>query len=273
MIAAMRIGKGIDDVLSSITPGEVEEQQQVHVEGDNYFATAAEKYAAFSQTSFPSWEFHKCLEKLRETVSEVLTPTEMQAFLLATTIYDDCERYERKTGVFVSQLLQNSYDAGHNEFVLNTRSLPRGLEFLGYNLRGTEERPIKVEVLGDVGDDCARNTVHLTMTFHDNVRDSCARASEYFTGTFRVKVGRDCGYRSAHFNGVFEDFVEMYCARESRDFIGVFHGDIECFFARDSVGGTYKTTSEQLLEKLKREISTENTLVYIKTDKTEVVVR
>ena len=52
-------------------------------------------------------------------------------------------------GIYISVLIQNSYDTGHNDFVLHTQNAP--LDCLCAWIRGTESEPVKITVYGDTG--------------------------------------------------------------------------------------------------------------------------
>ena len=83
-----------------------------------------------------------------------LTPKEINAFLRSTIKYEHLDEYNNyrgsmATGRFINSLIGQSYDAGHNDFILNCKSLPL-ISFLGSSLKADQERQLNLTVEGDV---------------------------------------------------------------------------------------------------------------------------
>jgi len=79
--------------------------------------------------------------------SAVLKPEEIIIFKNLTFLNEDHEKYLENTGLFISGLIQNSFDAGHNDFVFEKADVWN----FGYYLKGREDRTLDLtikEVLG-----------------------------------------------------------------------------------------------------------------------------
>ncbi|MFH1637421.1 MAG: hypothetical protein ABIB71_03280, partial [Candidatus Woesearchaeota archaeon] len=81
--------------------------------------------------------------------NHVLKPEEINAFLQYTTIFEEYRHYRKNTGPTISKLIQNSYDSGHNNFVIEITT-PQGLQFLASEISG-KEKPLAVTVTGHAG--------------------------------------------------------------------------------------------------------------------------
>ena len=71
-------------------------------------------------------------------------------FLQATISFEDHKEYKERTGIFINKLIQESYDAGHNGFELNTMALPL-IDKIGIYIQGKEKRPIEITIHGNAG--------------------------------------------------------------------------------------------------------------------------
>ena len=95
----------------------------------------------------------------RHNIKDVLMPEELNEFLQATKRFAEHDHYNI-TGLFMSQLIQNSYDAGNTEFTLDVKDRPM-IHALGQNLRGTPTRPLVLNIDGAAGHLCARDSCYV----------------------------------------------------------------------------------------------------------------
>lgn len=74
-----------------------------------------------------------------ERYNSVLSPKEIRFFAdFMTDSYEDHKNFEAITGIFISNLVQKSYDAGHNNFKFGTNNK----DHFGYNIKGTTRNPL-----------------------------------------------------------------------------------------------------------------------------------
>ena len=100
-------------------------------------------------------------ESLTET--SVLTPGQLEKFLLKTAEYRVKEGFLKKTGEFVTRLIRESYLAGNSTFRLDLREIGP-LEGLCAGLAGIESNPIKIMIEGDIGNDFGDKAQYLRVT-------------------------------------------------------------------------------------------------------------
>jgi len=91
----------------------------------------------------------------------ILTPEQITQFLKATKAFESYDDYVWNTGYFVSGLIQKSYDAGNNDFVLDTRNLP-DIKSLCSFLKGKGNKRLKVTFNGDTGVDCGNDIMYIS---------------------------------------------------------------------------------------------------------------
>lgn len=149
--------KGLDDVLNKHKAQGVDKVREVEVIGDDKFAELFEKYEQFLKgRSFGSKS------------TEILTPEEINLFLQATVVHEEHPSYVIITSLFISKLIQNSYNDGYNDFVLDTELLS-SIMGLGYDLNGTEDNPINLTIYGEKVNDCCFNSSYLNLNIEGNV--------------------------------------------------------------------------------------------------------
>lgn len=117
------------------------------------------------------------------SVIEALSPVQIDSFLKATVEFADTRAYEAHTGRFINRLVQNSYNSGHNNFILNTSGLPLLNDMCTY-LQGTQKRKLEINLTGNVGYHCGSHSHNLTLTVHGDVQEYFGDFSEY--GIFTI---------------------------------------------------------------------------------------
>lgn len=154
MSVTARKGKGLDDTINGLIPAPLEESHAVRRTGISTYDRLLQKYEQLLSlhrfTPFEAQE--KDLDACIDAITEILTPLQINSF------YQGLVRYEHRgrnhvdgVGLFLSILIQNSYDAGNNDFMMETE-LSKKPNYLGTSIRGTAERPLILTVHGDVGD-------------------------------------------------------------------------------------------------------------------------
>ena len=86
--------------------------------------------------------------------------------LIQTPDNYEIRTYDRILGLYVSALIQKSYDVGHNGFVLHTQDTP--LHYLCGFVEGQEGRLLDIIVYGDTGKDTGSNSKWCSMKHEGN---------------------------------------------------------------------------------------------------------
>ena len=134
----------------------------------------------------------KDLAKHLKSIDQILEPEKINSFLQATIRFEDNENYREYTGVFISKLIQDSYDVRNNNFVLNTKSL-KEIHNIGVRLEGTKEKPIQITIEGNTGDGCGYEAYHLTFNIKGNAGYGCGSGSVHSTFNIEGNTGDNCG--------------------------------------------------------------------------------
>ncbi len=248
-----KFSSGIDDLLRDYKPQRVEERKPIVVVGEDKFAKVLEEYKKFLDEY--SWASDTTLKtrKRKESITHVLNPTDINQFLQMSTLFFDHENWSDNTGIYVSKLIQNSYDAGNTNFTLNTENLPEVVNWLGSHLC-SERKKLKLTIEGDVGD-CAGTYIHSVLLRLDgNARakfGTGARDSRLFcTGNVHIGCGDDAKRSYFDING---DVGYGYAirAKESTFVFRANVGNVEMPYAEDCV---FKTTNKKTFEKMQSQI-------------------
>ena len=187
-------GKGINDVVRGITPGRVEDERRVEVVDENEFSELMDK--CFKFVDDDNYRHLYDPDKLRASLrGYVLTPSQINYFLQATIELESCKGYAHSVCRFMRPLIQNSYDAGHNGFTLNTKDLPL-IGSVGWSLKGTEDRLLMLGVEGDAGNILGLGARHACFTLNGNyVGDNLGSTAFYSTFILNVEdTGKDSGF-------------------------------------------------------------------------------
>jgi hypothetical protein len=241
MQAAMKKGNGIDGLVSDITPGEVEEQQEVHVQGDNPLAEVMEKYQ--NRTTDDDFDYL--------TLTEVLTPDQINLFIEATKVYEDNPGYTFITSEFANKLIQNSYNVGHNNFSVTLQD--HVLSDMGCYLTGKPDKPLTVIINGNIIDSI-RHSQYVSITING---DLIATDSLQDVSNASIAIHGDTIY--AHFKDL--ENVEL-----------TFDGEAPSTYqaaAPNVKKCTFKATCKEEVEKLRRQLDGSNEVYLIRQDGTE----
>ena len=185
----------------------------------------------------------------KNRVQTVLLPSHINVFLQQTREYENHKNYGWNTGHFISQLIQNSYNTGNNDFELDVNLL-KPIDYLASNISGTKERMVRIIVKGDVGNLCGYNvqystftikkagegcglgTQHSTFTIGE-AGNNCGGGVQYSTFTIE-KAGNNCGVVAEHSTFTIEEA-----------------GD---YFGRFTKHSTFQTHSSQQYKQLKKSV-------------------
>ena len=131
-------------------------------------------------------------------------------------------------------MIQNSYNAGNNNFYLKP-PLVEDLSFLGAYLQGSTEREIILQIDGNVGYKCGYLAKNSTFMINGNVGNGCGGYTK--SSTFRI------------------------------------NGEVEVLCGESAKNSTFKTTKPETLKKLLEYVPTGNKIILIKSNGNEEVVR
>ncbi|MBU2637392.1 MAG: hypothetical protein KJ955_00275 [Nanoarchaeota archaeon] len=142
----------------------------------------------------------------------ILTPEQINLFLQATTAFQGSKNYSFNTGLFLSRLMQDSHKAGHSKFDLDTSALDKQVEYIGYDLSGTEKCPVQLLIRNNAGYGLCEHARYVKV-YARRVGDWCGMNAQDLT-VIAEKVGYGCGDHSMCMT-VYADEVGNYCGFDS----------------------------------------------------------
>ena len=246
MRAEIRKTDGIEGIIQAYTPAGVDDTLQTKTEGSNPLEDVTRKYEEILQDKYSN------LAVLRDYVAkieDVLQPEEINRFLQTTIAYEQSRDYQKKTGIFISRLIQTSYDAGNNNFTLNIQNT-KELASLGFNLEGTPENKIKLAIQGNVGNDFGEYSGNCEYELLGNAKDFFGRVSRKCTYKIRGNIGWGAGHESKICEYTILGDTLFVCGLESTDCTYTITGTVGSSAGFDSKNSTFKTNNPKTLEYL-----------------------
>lgn len=123
----------------------------------------------------PYWYDDGRITKLEE---QRLSPSQINNLLML--IRSDTEPNkvnDRVTGVYLTRLIQDSYDAVNNDFVLTTEDT--NIDHIGIYLRGEVNNKLRLRIEGSVGCHCVAGAIHTEIMILGSTGDGCGAQAEH----------------------------------------------------------------------------------------------
>ena len=200
-------------------------------------------------------EFH--LGYHLESIDQILTPEKINAFLQTTKIFENDKNYQSYTGKFISKLIQNSYNAGNNNFKLNTKNL-KEIHSLGYGLQGIKEKQIKITIEGNTGNWCGEESKHTTFNIKGNTGNWCGWRSKHTTFNIEGNTRNYCGGYSYNSTFNIKENTGDSCGHFSNNTTYNIKGNTGNKCGEFSNNTTYITHKPELYQKLLKQLPTTN---------------
>jgi hypothetical protein len=291
--AEVRKGKnGIDDVVRGHSGQVVDSERRLESTADAEFEELLKVYDQVLYTG----EFidgKRRQEYVRFMVNDVLTPSEINSFLQATKPWQEKEVYKNWTGRVISQLIQNSYDAGHNDFVLNTKDLAP-ISVIATEVVGKDDDHVRLWVEGGVGSSCGLESEYLTINIAGDAATHLGEKSKHSTFNVEGSAESYCGQRAEESsfniagNGGYacgdhakkstfniEGDVGLSCGEKAHDSVFRIMGKIsqnsakKTFSGKKAIGCTFKSPHKEMCTLLRWDVYRFNELYRIMPDGTE----
>jgi formylmethanofuran dehydrogenase subunit C len=220
----VRKGKGsIDDVLGSHTEQTVEETMQIDAPGSKQLERAIERFELLMDVyvHVERKEAGKFTRKFAQDV--LLNPGQIYALSMHIASPDRSYQFGPLgsmdgmswAGKFLTAIIQNSYDAGHNRFRIDLREAQHKLCYLGHNLRGEKGRAVMLEIDGDVGSECGQGTAYAEFNIRGNAESGCGEIAKDSTFNITGNTGNFFGSRAVNSAFNIQGNVGNLCGREA----------------------------------------------------------
>ena len=240
-------GTGIEAIIAGMTPTRPDERKIPAT--NSPFPELREQYERLRE-KHGSLYLPQIVNLVHNEVRSVLTPTEINIFLQSTVTSEHRDNYADFTGIFISRLIQNSYDDGNNNFSFNLDML-QPIHHLGYQVQGTTKKILKVKIKGIAGDWCGSSVLFSQFSI-ETVKDLCGSDAQH--SKFNLKTAEDLlGYiaRDSQFS------TETVGNRASYD---TFHNQ-------------FSTPREETVQRLLHIIPEGNQIIFLHPDGTPKIVR
>ncbi|MBI4453656.1 hypothetical protein HY636_03355 [Candidatus Woesearchaeota archaeon] len=230
---------GLDDLIRRHTAQKPEKRREIKVSRNrsNKLKSLLRTYEQYlTIEGVPQLEFvRKNLEN-----KMVLTPLEINAFLQMTLESEGREKdyMIEGAGMFISTLIQNSYNARHNHFVLDTSNLRGKIDKLGWFIKGSSKRLINIKVFGDLGNDCFDEGKYLSVDIYGNVGSGYATNVKYSSLKIDGNAGEWCCSNAEYSSVIINGNAKDKCGHNAKASFFVIKGygtfEIHYFHAENS---------------------------------------
>lgn len=209
--------------------------REMNVEGDSLVERVLLTYCRLELSD----SFGDQRKTILQSKFDILSPAQIDLLVQELIKYEQIA-LEASTGVLISKLIQDSYDAGYNDFVLTSNDTP--LNYLGCGLKGGQERKLQLKVKGPVGKSCGFESQYTTFIIEGDTGNNCGNNSKW--NTFILgNVGDWCGAYSQHNKVIITGSAGKGCG------VGAKHCSFRVGKDADDLGGAYSTKSSFIFEK------------------------
>ncbi|MFH1637757.1 MAG: hypothetical protein ABIB71_05015 [Candidatus Woesearchaeota archaeon] len=236
---AVLLNRNSDDFLKGYSKlGTPDERMEGKVEGELMFEGFEELMRQYEEilSTDEDWESAK---KAVGGIGSLLEPEQINNFLQATRRYENHKRYSAYTGSFITQLIQNSHDAGNNHFGLYTKTLFNCVHNVGFKLEGKKNMLLEIIIDGNVGNNCAASAKNLRkLHIAGNAGHFCGSAASNID---EINIGAN---------------VKLDVGSGAKDIRTIYIGGMAgpgCGVAAEN--STFKTPNEETLQLLKKNLS------------------
>ena len=187
MLVQIKRSRGIEDLVSKYAPQTVEERR-IEVVGEIDHAELLNKFKEALNT-----DEHWITYCYGARFSDVLKPEQINIFLQEAAQFERHEDYNKRVGLLVSRLIRNSYNAGCNNFYLDTKNLLK-LNGLARDINAEKDRRCYIKIEGDVGDKCGSRLNYCSVIINGNAEDGLGYEARNSSFTVYGSIGGLWGY-------------------------------------------------------------------------------
>jgi hypothetical protein len=160
----------IGDVVRSYTPAETERKRTAEVvKGVKRHILPL--YQHFLDT-FDRYSYYEANRDYIRQEGPGFEPEEINNFVAQIPLFEDHDNFSN-SATFISWLIQDSYRAGHNGFNINQ---PTPIWRFGERLKGTQDNPIRIDIIGDCGQNFAHFAQYCIFNIKGDVDYDCGGA-------------------------------------------------------------------------------------------------
>lgn len=243
----------LERLINDYRPGKIVRRKKLDCDAFDMGPLFRKYESSFSNANvlIPQYSYEPIsIYSILNDVDDVLTPEEIDAFFCATSVYCDSRYYYDMTGLFLSKLLQNSYDAGNNDFNLNTKAISLSINNVARGIRGKLEEAVRIYITGSAGNMLGSDSTRISVKVSEDVHDQCGCNS--IQSFFEIKGDSGWSTGSMSKGSVFN--VKGVISNDSADgAIGsafIIGEGITNYFASKSESCEFMTPRQEVLRQL-----------------------
>jgi hypothetical protein len=162
----------------------------------------------------------------KQEVKSVLSPFEINSFIDLMMGHEDHIAFSYCFSLYFNRLIQHSYNAGHNDFKFDFNKIP-SLPHLGVALHGTRNKPLKIDILGDVSDNFCQDGVQVKLNIDGNVGNYFGFDSSFICATVSGNVGDYFSHKSHCLSSKIDGNAGNLYGHRSNQLLSYVGGDIK----------------------------------------------
>jgi hypothetical protein len=228
MSVGIKRSQGIDGGLDNMfgySANDVENKSKIEVVGSGNLLLAIKEYCSYLDVDFGLISrANQC-----SYTNVILTPPEISQFILATKIYGGHENYGARTGEFSSKLIQTSYGAGNNDFLINLNSI--NLSRFCKRIKGKRDDRIKIDIKGNSGNDFCNGSKYFDINIDGNVSGFSLKKTEKSVITVAGNCGEKFAFGSIDITSFVNGNVGPNSGQESNRLNLIVGGNVDYNFA------------------------------------------
>lgn len=244
-------------------PGKLPEvANEIEVEQDSLVYRTLKEYPlakSCCEMKAGSKPIHELYETVSELELEVLSPGQID-LVLQGLLRSEGRPFDTVASLFVNRLIQNSYDAGHNDFVLTLDDAE--VPLLGDMLKGSSRRELQLKIIGHAGIWCGSHSEYGSFTIEGDVENWCGSDAKNSRFLVKGSAGYGCGLTSEHSEFIIEKDVSWGCGNNSQSSVFSIGRNIGIDCGKGSQNSTYIASTKQTLEQLEMMVPEGNRIVY-----------
>jgi len=231
----IRRQNGIDGLVSGYSPGKVEGQKELETIGG--FQELLNKYQKNLARGVVGLVELVDFLNTDNKISEILPPADIQSFLQAVRPYRYNRHFSSVTPRLLNQLIQNSYEAGYNDFHLNLYSI---MKAVCSEVHGSDSNPICIEIEGYVGNSSVSSVNRATIKVKGDTGPLFGSLARDSTIYIDGNVGQLFANRAERCTFILHGQAELYHVQGPREIC--------------STGCTFKTSNQETYHRLLNDV-------------------
>ena len=154
------------------------------------------------------------------------------------------------TGAYVSYLIEKSYAAGNNNFVLHTKDAV--IDHIGVDIGGTKTEPLRLTIEGNVGARSLLFATYANITVNGNIGEKSVVDANHTSITANGNVGDYCFFSVKNTTGAFYGTVGVNLAVDAENSDLAIYGTVGNKVGLRSKNCTFRTSVAETYEMLQR---------------------